>query len=356
MPADDLPLFRAFPALRGRIARRPFIDIPTPVEPLRIPGLPNADVFVKRDERSCALYGGNKPRKLEFIIGRALERGSRRLVTTGGLGTHHGFATTLLGRSAGLATTLVLVPQPITPEVERSLALDAAYGAEIVRVSGVPGAVLATLRVLARSQLRGERPHLVWTGGSSSVGNLGFVSAAFELAEQIEQGALPKPAEILVPLGSGGTIAGLVVGLGLAGLDTRVRGVLVSDILPPSPRALAGLARSTLNRLRRLSPDLPDLRLKPSDFLVDTSELGPGYGVATASGAAAQECARALGLELDATYSAKCFAALLARAGRDELRGPVLFWSTYAGEFQPAPDPIDDAPRRIDSLPGCREA
>ena len=336
MPDEDLALFRAHPVLRERLARQPFIEAPTPVERLRLPGCEEADVYVKRDERSCSLYGGNKPRKLEFIIGRALERGSRRLVTTGGLGTHHGLATTVLGRSVGLATTLVLVPQPITPEVERSLELDAAYGADIVRASGVPAAALATLRVLAASQWRGEKPHLVWTGGSSSVGNLGFVSAAFELAEQIEQGMLPEPAEILVPIGSGGTIAGLLVGLKLAGLDSRVRGVLVSDILPPSPAALARSARATLNRMRRLAPGIPALELHASDFRVDTSELGPGYGVATASGTAAQACARKLGLELDATYSAKCFAALIARAESEALpHGPVLFWSTYAGAFRP---------------------
>jgi D-cysteine desulfhydrase len=336
MADADLPLFRALPELRDRVARQPFIDGPTPVEPLRLPGNSNVDLYVKRDELSCAIYGGNKPRKLEFIIGRALERGSRRLVTTGGLGTHHGFATTILGRSVGLATTLVLVPQPITTEVERSLALDAAYGADIVRVSGVPAAAFAALRVLAISQWRGEKPHLVWTGGSSSVGNLGFVSAAFELAEQIEQGALPEPAEILVPVGSGGTFAGLVVGLKLAGLTTRVRGVLVSDILPPSPTSLAHMARATLKRLRRLAPGAPAVALHAVDFPIDKSELGPGYGVATTSGAAAGACARGLGLELDATYSAKCFAALLARAKSGDLpRGPVLFWSTYAGAFNP---------------------
>ena len=336
MPAEDLPLFRAHPALRECVARQPFIDGPTPVEPLRLPGCDAADIYVKRDDRSCSLYGGNKPRKLEFVIGRALERGSRRLVTTGALGSHHGFATTILGRSVGLATTLVLVPQPITPEVERSLELDAAYGAEIVRASGVAHAALATLRVLAASQWRGEKPHLVWTGGSSRVGNLGFVSAAFELAEQIEQGMLPKPAEILVPIGSGGTVVGLVVGLRLAGLDCRVRGVRVSDILPPSSRALARSARATLNRMRRLAPDIPALDLRASDFLVDASELGPGYGVATPSGTAAQACAQELGLELDATYSAKCFAALIARARSAALpQGPVLFWSTYAGSFHP---------------------
>ncbi|MDX1648953.1 MAG: 1-aminocyclopropane-1-carboxylate deaminase, partial [Myxococcota bacterium] len=70
-------------------------------------------LFVKDDGRSSPLYGGNKPRKLEWVIGAARARGARRLVTTGGLGSHHGLATTILGRAAGLATTLVLVDQPV---------------------------------------------------------------------------------------------------------------------------------------------------------------------------------------------------------------------------------------------------
>jgi hypothetical protein len=101
--------------------------------------------------------------------------------------------------------------------------------------------------VLARGLARGERPVLVPTGGSSALGNVGFVAAAFELAEQVASGALPAPREIYVPVGSGGTLAGLMLGARLAGLDTRVVGVLVTDLLPPSPARLARLARATLS-------------------------------------------------------------------------------------------------------------
>jgi D-cysteine desulfhydrase len=329
---NELPLFRAYPALRARIPRCPFISAPTPVVPLPLPGLDQDALLVKDDALSCPLHGGNKPRKLELIIGRALERGSRRLVTTGALGTHHGLATTILGRSVGLATTLVLVPQPVTPEVEQAFALDVAWGAEVVRAAGVQTAALQVLRVLLRSQALGERPHLVWTGGSTALGNLGFVSAAFELAEQISTGELREPAEILVALGSGGTTAGLVLGLRLAGLSIPVRAVLVTDIMAPSPRSLARGANATLALMRRIDPGVPDRPVAPSDFVIDDSELGPGYGSATDRSAAALDLAARHGLKLDSTYTAKCFAAVLARAERGASRpGPLLFWNTHNG-------------------------
>jgi D-cysteine desulfhydrase len=328
----DLPLYRAFPTLEAAIPRQPFVVTPTPIIRLPLEGFGESGLLVKDDARSCPLHGGNKPRKLEFIIGRALARGSRRLVTTGAFGTHHGLATTLLGRSVGLATTLVLVPQPMTAEVERALSLHHACGAELVRVPGVRSAVGQILRVLARSQLRGERPHLVWTGGSTALGNLGFVSAAFELAEQISAGELPEPAEILVALSSGGTLAGLTLGLRLAGLPIPLRGILVSDIMPPSPASLARSANATLALMRRAEPKIPAVQLEASDFVIDRSELGDGYGSATERSAQAFEVALRHGLRLDATYTAKSFAAVLARAGRREAeRGPLLFWNTHNG-------------------------
>ena len=96
----------------SRFPRLHFAHLPTPLEPMeRISkALGGPNLWIKRDDSSCPLYGGNKPRKLEFVIGRALARGSRRLITTGALGTNHGLATTILGREAGLKTTLVTRP------------------------------------------------------------------------------------------------------------------------------------------------------------------------------------------------------------------------------------------------------
>lgn len=332
MDPSESALFRAFPRLRGALPHTPLLPGPTPVEPLPLPGLPAGSLFVKRDDRSTPHYGGNKPRKLEFLLGRALARGARRLVTTGGIGTNHGLATTILARQVDLATTLVLVDQPVTDEVREKIGLCAAYGAEVVYARTVPRTAAHVLRVLARASLRGERPYLVPTGGSSPTGNLGFVAAALELAEQVKQGACPAPGEIWAPVGTGGTVAGLAVGLGIAGLPTRVRGVLVTDILAPSPARLAGMARRTLRRLRRADPDVPEVPLSRAAFALVTDQVGPGYGAATPAGRDAVALAAGLGLSLETTYTGKSLAALCARLdGPAPRERPILFWNTYNG-------------------------
>ncbi len=330
MEASEPALFRTFPSLRERIPRVPFVTAPTPVCAIPFEGLPRDCIFVKRDDRSCPIYGGNKPRKLEFVIGAARERGARRLVTTGALGTHHGLATTILGAQVGMATSLVLVDQPLTEEVIASLRLDVAYGAELIYASSLPAAAAHTLRVLGRSIWRGERPVLVPTGGSSALGNLGFVSAGLELAEQVRAGDLPEPAAVYIPVGSGGSAVGLLIGLKLAGLATRVRGVLVTDLLAPSERRLARAASATVRLLRRLSESVPPISIGPEDFPLLRNQLGEGYGHPTQQAEVAMGRAAQRGLRLDMTYSAKCLAALWEDVRQGVAPdGPIVFWNTF---------------------------
>ena len=352
MADPGLALFRAYPAAQEKLPRAVFVGSPTAVEVLEL-GLemPRGRLYVKRDERSCPSYGGNKPRKLEFVIGDALRRGARTLVTTGGFGTNHGLATTILGRAMGLKTVLVLVQQPVTEAVRETLLLQAAYGARQVYGGNIPGAALQTLRVLAGSWVRGARPVLVPTGGSSPSGNLGFVSAGLELAEQVRSGELPEPERVFVPVGSGGTLAGLVLGLRLAQLRTRAVGVLVTDILPPSPARLARAAQRTLRLLRQADPSVPSLPIASSDFPLIRSELGPGYGAPTPAAREAVELAVRGGLSLDMTYAGKCLAAIVNCVRRGQLGdGPILFWNTYN-----AVEVALGAPRRTcpEELPGA---
>lgn len=346
MPSAEPALFRAYPELRDRWPRQPALAGRTPVEPFPLPGAPRGSLYVKRDDGSCPLYGGNKPRKLEFAIGAARARGARRIVTSGALGTHHGLATTILAREAGLATTLVLIHQPVTAEVVRALLLDVAYGAELVYGANVPGSALQLLRVLAMAAVRGEKPALVPPGGSSTEGNVGFASAAFELAEQVREGELPEPAEVWVAVGTGGTLAGLLAGLKLAGLATRAVGVLVTDILPPSERRLVRAARRVVRRLRRSANRVPDVAIGPEDLELLRGQLGAGYGAATPAAHDAVAAAAACGLQLETTYTGKCLAALHQRVREGRLpEGPVLFWNTYnaVDVAARAPRPLDPA-------------
>jgi D-cysteine desulfhydrase len=341
------PLARRLPQLRA-MPRLPLTTLPTPVHPLeglaRATGI--APPWIKRDDASGAIYGGNKPRKLEFLLGAALARGRRRVLTFGGLGTHHGLATAACGRAAGLSVTLVLVPQPVTPHVQRCLRLLHALDAELHLAHGPADAARRGLAILARGWLGGSPFALVPTGGTSVLGALGYLNAGLELGAQVRAGLLPEPAAVFVALGSGGTVAGLLAGLRLAGLSTRVVGVLVTDILPPSSGRLVRLARACLARYAPAA----GATVRAGDLEVERGFVGAGYGAVTPEAVAAQRAlAESEGIRLETTYTAKCLAALLRRAATEELRGrPLLFWDTFsAGEPSNLPAVLPDA----DALP-----
>jgi D-cysteine desulfhydrase len=343
----DLALMRRVPALASVLSRHPLATLPTPVQRLdalaRARGL--GDVWIKRDDRTCLLYGGNKPRKLEWLLGEAKRKGQRSVITFGGIGTHHGMATAICARDAGLRTVLVLLPQPVTDGVRRCLLIDHAVGAEMHLASSVAGVAALGLGILARGTLAGDRPAIIPTGGTSSLGAIGYVDAACELADQVRAGELPEPDAIFVPLGSGGTVAGLILGLKLAGLRSRVVPVLVTDILPPSATRLMRLANACSRRLRAASSDFPVMNVVASDLAIVTEQLGRGYGHETQAGRDARDIlADVEGITLDTTYTAKCMAAFLELAARPPFRDQtLLFWNTYssidpAAALPPLPD------------------
>ncbi|HEY8378082.1 MAG TPA: pyridoxal-phosphate dependent enzyme, partial [Nannocystis sp.] len=127
------PLFRRYPEAARRLPWLPLATLPTPVEPLALDdtGGDGARLWIKRDDQSGLPYGGNKVRKLEFILARARDLGATRLITAGATGSHHALATAVYGRRLGFDVTLCLFPQPLTDHVRRVLLLDHALGAEL---------------------------------------------------------------------------------------------------------------------------------------------------------------------------------------------------------------------------------
>ena len=320
-------LFAAWSELAESLPWIALGDTPTPVAPLT--RMDCGDLWIKRDDLSSALYGGNKVRKLEFILGQAMEKGKRRVVTVGGIGTNHGLATAAFCRQLGLECVLLLYDQPVTRCVKDNLRLFHHFGARVV-----PGGSFAKTLLSFFLWHRIFHPFdcFVHPGGSSVIGTLGFVSGALELAAQVAEGALPEPADLFCPVGSGGTLAGLMVGLALAGLKTRVAGVRViasrwGPVDVCTPRSVERLARKTLAFMKKKIPELPPAALPPVRLL--DAYAGPGYGVPTVPG---QEAARAMmeaqGIVLDPCYTAKTFAAVMDHC-RQEVRGPVLYWHTY---------------------------
>lgn len=311
---------------------------PTAVERLAGAATPLVDVWVKRDDRSGEAYGGNKVRKLEPVLFDAKRKGKKRLLTVGAAGSHHVLATTLYGKQHGFRVAAVLVPQPTSAHVEENLRAGLGLGLEAHRARGYAD---TPLQVLAHM---GLDTAFVPLGGSSVAGTLGYVSAARELAEQVARGEMPEPDMIVTALGSGGTVAGLAVGLEAAGLRTRILAVAVS-----SPSAMhAAMMRNLVKRASKRVPGV-DPKRAVARVTVDAERIGEGYGHATRAGDEATTLARTQGLTLDPTYTAKSFAGLLAERDvreRGGERSTLLFWHTLSSV--PMAKLLERAPGRIE--------
>ncbi len=326
----SIPLSARFPDLEGRLPRIPLGNFPTPVE--RLAHLGHGNLWIKRDDLTSDIYGGNKVRKLEFLLGDALRRRCRKIITMGGIGTNHGLATAIYAHREGLACRLILFPQPVNDHVRRNMLLFCKYGAEL---RCRKGPLSAGAWLLLAERLLNPRGYILEAGGSSPVGTLGFVNAMLELKDQVDAGLLPEPRYVICPVGSNGTMAGLSLGALLAGLDTTVVGVRVTMerlglVELSSAKAVERLMTRTLALLRQRSAMIPRVAIPPQRILGDY--LGDGYGCAT------DKCLRAMellrdreGIALDPTYTGKAAAALLdfiAEPGH--AKEPVLYWHTYS--------------------------
>ena len=321
-------LFEVFPALKQHLPWTPLVDAPTPVQPLKqISARLDREVWIKRDDKTSPLYGGNKARKLEFILGEALSQGRKTLVTGGGLGTNHGLATAIFGKKLNFRVMLGLFYQPVTDHVRKNLLLFRANGAEIHYVGSLLSAVL---RYYVIERIRRPGSYFIPPGGSNPLGTLGYVDAGLELAMQVARKELPLPRAIFLAVGTCSTMAGLVLGLKLAGLPTRVIGVQVAPSPFANPRTVLRLARKALGVIRRYDRSVPKVELGLADVPIERGHYGPGYGVPTEAGRAAIKfMAENEGIPLELTYTGKAFGALLDRVKTERRGGPVLFWNTF---------------------------
>jgi 1-aminocyclopropane-1-carboxylate deaminase/D-cysteine desulfhydrase-like pyridoxal-dependent ACC family enzyme len=296
---------------------------PTPVERIFVPAAgaeAECALWIKRDDASSAVYGGNKVRKLELLFGAARAEGKTRILTVGAAGSHQVVATAVYGKREGFTVDAVLVPQPASGHGRNNLRAARAHGLHATVATSWPA---APAMVAARL---GRDAYFVPLGGSNALGSLGFVEAAKELAGQVAAGLLPEPESVVVAMGSGGTAAGLAVGFEAMGMRTKVIGVAISApvaVLGVMARrvakktaALAGLSRgASVRALGRIE--------------LDKRWLGRGYGYSTREGDAATRAANRVGIALAATYTAKAFACALDRA-RARPGGAVLYWHTLS--------------------------
>ncbi len=314
MMIDDLPRYRLgfFPtplAELSRLSRR----------------LGGPRLFIKRDDQTGLATGGNKTRKLEFLVGDALAKGRDTLVTGGAMQSNHSRQTAAAAAAAGLECHLVLGGEA-PREPGGNVLLDILLGARIhwcgERTKGedIP-------RVAESLRAAGRRPYIVPYGGSNPVGAAGFIAAAAELKEQA--GTLGvRFTHIVFASSSGGTQAGLVVGNALLGLGADIVGIGI-DKWESEPAGFAA-------RVRGLCDDLAaahglDRRFTESDIRLDQRFTGQGYGIV---GDLEREAIRLLaateGILLDPVYTGRAFGGMLEliREGTLTPRDTVLFWHT----------------------------
>jgi len=301
---------------------------PTPIRPLAMPS--ESVGFLKDDSQLTRQYGGNKPRKLEFLLGDAIAEGASHIITTGGLGSNHTVATAALGKALGLKVIVVLSPQFETEELRKNILATQALGAEIVYVKDRAKAVEKLTTTLLAS---GQHPYVVPGGGKSALGEIGWVNAAFELKNEIDAGIVPEPKEIWIPSGTGGSASGLVLGLRLAHIHSRLIVVDVSG--GQTRREIANTANATLSLLKRHMYIDPGIDVSESDFdLIE--DVGQGFGIPTESAQVAAFLNANPGFKSEDVFMNKTIGVLLKTdLSRFTAASPLLYWSTFNGQELP---------------------
>lgn len=345
---DVSALFELFPNLRQRLPWVSLAELPTPVEHaskvLGCAGL-KGELWLKRDDRSSAVYGGNKVRLLEHVFAEALARGARRVYSTGAMGSSFALASALHAPRVGLSPFAIAFREASTEETERNHAALAAR-VPIVPVAHWSLVPLAAERVKHQAIRDSTHAEVLSQVSFSPTSLSGYVAAGLELALQVSSGACAKPRRIVLPIGSAATSAGILAGLSLArrlGIWPDPPGIeavrIAAFALSRRGRVLS-LATRTLNALAELSGDrrLAFSRRELLPVTVIGDQLGAGYAAPTAAGRAARAIFAEAGYPiLDDTYSAKAAAHALAHS---ETAGPILLWCTKSSApLDPGPTP-----------------
>ncbi len=345
---SDRPLFKAYPALRQTISHISLGSFPTPLhrcdQLTKVYDIQN--LSIKQDSISggilsddTRLFGGNKVRKLEFLLADAVYHNAQSVLTFGCIGSNHATATATYARELGFRCYLMLTPQPDSAIVHRNLNLMSAANAEIIFSANATMRMNATTSTfIASKKDHGTYPYFIPTGGSTPIGVIGFVNAAFELREQINNGLLTEPDYIYVATGSCGTTAGLALGLKAAGIRSQIIAVCVEpeEELGFFERKIAQLFRETNQLLNDRDATFPLFGESVDNVMIVHDFSGPCYGLCMPEVIEAiEEIEKYENVILDGTYTGKAFTAILSHAKQGLLQDKnVLFWNTFDGEVK----------------------
>lgn len=325
--ANSEHLLSRFPTLGRKLKKIPFANLPTPVREVRYCNrTASQNVWIKDDSLTGELYGGNKIRKLEYLLQPVLDKRRGRVATFGAVGSHHALATALYARKLGLGCTVFLSHQTRVPSIPATLNTHLRIGTEIVRYGGTYRDRVGTLR----RHLWGRNAWVIPAGGSSWLGTLGFIDAGLELAHQISSKQLSMPDRIYIATGTMSTAAGLALGLALAELTIDVHAVRVSHTSIANRAVLARLIRKTAAILYDLDDSFPADIAMHTRVILRNEYFGAGYAHSNALvDAAIATASDQFDIALESTYTGKAIAAMLCDL--DMLSGQrarYLFWNT----------------------------
>lgn len=335
----------AYPEIGKRLPKLAIADLPTPVTRHRLSlNRGSIEVAIKHDEATNLLYGGNKVRKLEFLLRRARDRGARRVATFGAAGSNHALATAIHAIELGLDCTCFLSHQKATPQVARTLNMHHRLGTEIFRWGRGVDQV-----ALFRNHLQGRRAWVIPLGGTCWLGAVGFINAGLELARQIADGVVEQPDRIYIACGTTGSAAGLALGIAAAGLDSTVHAIQVADNPFASERKMHKLMQKTRFILNNMDSSFAAKNYERKVVWRDEFLAGGYARVDEATLAAVKLAKDQLELSLETTYTGKAMAAMLhdiVASDYDDAR--CLFWNTYNAR----PLPVSAAkPARLGNIP-----
>ena len=303
------------------VPRLHFAHLPTPIDelPRLSEKLGGPRLFIKRDDQTGLAFGGNKTRKLEFLVAEAKERGARTLISGGAIQSNHCRQTAAAAARYGFECTLVLTGE-MPKEVSGNILLDQLFGARIVNVPDRKDRDRALEETFNQANADGKKPYLVPYGGSSPTGALGYAFAVEEFLKQdIEADC------IVFGTSSGGTHAGLVLGQRVFGFKGKVLGISIDEPEEWLKKNVSALASAASEKLG------PRIDFVPADVMANDNYCRSGYGVLTeAEREAVLLFARCEGLLLDPVYTGRAAAGLidLIRKGFFKKSETVLFWHT----------------------------
>jgi D-cysteine desulfhydrase len=284
-------------------------------------------IFVKDDSAISSVYGGSKVRKLEFVLHDALNKGAKNLVTIGSWGSHHILATARHIQTLDLALHAVVLAQPDLPHIDSTVDHSISSGAHLIPVTNEWHAFLKIRSLMKSMEREGLNPYFISLGGSSAHGVLGTVSAAFELIEQAQGILHSNDYPIYIALGSGSSVAGLALGLALAGKSNPIIAIQVTSSMVINRFAINRLLKSAAELLVEPSQRKSLVALAASKIKINKAHLGRGYGWPTTEGQNAIDMCGRDDLALDPIYTSKVFSALIASSDCEE---EVLYWHTHS--------------------------